>query len=51
LLAEARAAEITEIAARVSSDNRAALALLRRILTRLEVRFEGSELSICAAVA
>jgi len=51
LLADARAAGVTEITALVSSENRAAMALLRRILTALEIRFEGPELSIRAALA
>ena len=50
LIADARAAGITEITALVSSDNPAALALLRRILNVLDVRFEGPELSIRAAL-
>lgn len=51
LLADARAAGITEITALVSSDNSAAVSLLRRVLGRLEVRFEGPELSVRAALA
>jgi RimJ/RimL family protein N-acetyltransferase len=51
LLADARAAGITEITALVASDNPAALALLRRILDALEVRFEGPELVVRAALA
>ena len=51
LLADARAAGITEITALVASDNPAAVALLRRILGRLDIRFEGPELSIRAALA
>ena len=51
LLADARAAGITEITALVSSDNSAAVALLRRILDVLDIRFEGPELSIRAALA
>ncbi|HET9242789.1 MAG TPA: GNAT family N-acetyltransferase, partial [Gaiella sp.] len=51
LLAAARAAGITEITALVSSDNAAAVSLLRRLLGRLEVRFEGPELSVRAALA
>lgn len=51
LLADARAAGITEITALVSSDNPAAIALLRRILDRLEIGFEGPELSVRAALA
>jgi ribosomal protein S18 acetylase RimI-like enzyme len=51
LLADARAAGITEVTALVSSDNPAAVALLRRLLSVLDVRFEGPELSIRAALA
>ena len=51
LLADARAAGITEITALVSSDNSAAVALLRRLLDVLDIRFEGPELSIRAALA
>ena len=50
LLADARAAGITEITALVASDNPAAVALLRRILNVLDVQFEGPELSIRAAL-
>ena len=50
LIADARAAGITEITALVASDNPAALALLRRILNVLDVRFEGPELWIRAAL-
>lgn len=51
LLADARAAGITEVTALVSSDNPAAVALLRRLSTRLEIRFEGPELAVRAALA
>ena len=51
LLADARAAGITEITALVASDNPAALALLRRILSSLDIRFDGPELSIRAALS
>jgi ribosomal protein S18 acetylase RimI-like enzyme len=51
LIADARAAGITEVTALVASDNRAALALLRRLLAAFEVRLEGRELSIRAAIA
>jgi ribosomal protein S18 acetylase RimI-like enzyme len=51
LLSDARAAGITEVTALVSSDNPAALALLRRIVGRLDVRYEGSELAVRAALA
>jgi ribosomal protein S18 acetylase RimI-like enzyme len=50
LIADARAAGITEITALVASDNPAALALLRRILNALEIRLEGPELSVSAAL-
>ena len=50
LIADARAAGITEITALVSSDNPAALALLRRIANVLDIRFDGPELSIRAAI-
>lgn len=51
LLVDARAAGITEITALASSDNPAALALLRRTANVTGVRFEGPELSIRAAIA
>jgi acetyltransferase len=51
LLGDARAAGITEVTSLVSSDNRAALELLRRLLGRLDVTYEGPELSIRAALA
>lgn len=51
LLAEARAAGITEITALVASDNPAALALLRRILSAIVVGFDGPDLSIRAALS
>ncbi len=50
LIADARAAGITEITALVSSDNPAAVALLRRILNVIDIRFDGPELSIRAAL-
>jgi ribosomal protein S18 acetylase RimI-like enzyme len=50
LLADARAAGITEITALVSSDNPAAVALLRRALHALDISLEGPELWIRAAV-
>ena len=51
LLADARAAGITQITALAASDNPAALALLRRTANVTDVRFEGPELSIRAAIA
>jgi ribosomal protein S18 acetylase RimI-like enzyme len=51
LIADARAAGITEITALASGDNPAALALLRRTTDVLDVQFEGPELSIRAAIA
>jgi ribosomal protein S18 acetylase RimI-like enzyme len=51
LVAKARAEGVTEITALVSADNPAAVSLLRRIANVLSVRFEGSDLSIRAAIA
>jgi ribosomal protein S18 acetylase RimI-like enzyme len=51
LLADARASGIAEITALASSDNPAALALLRHTARVLDVRHEGPELSIRAAIA
>ena len=51
LLADARAAGITQITALAASDNPAALALLRRTANVTDVRFEGPELLIRAAIA
>jgi ribosomal protein S18 acetylase RimI-like enzyme len=51
LLSDARAAGITEVTALVASDNAAAVSVLRRVLGRLEVRFEGPELAVRAALA
>jgi ribosomal protein S18 acetylase RimI-like enzyme len=50
LVADARAAGICEITALVRSDNRAALALLRRVLGRLELRIEGPDLLVSASL-
>jgi ribosomal protein S18 acetylase RimI-like enzyme len=50
LIADARAAGITEITALVSSNNRAAVALLRRIANVLDISLEGPELAIRAAI-
>ena len=51
LVADARAAGITELTALVASDNRAAVALLRRIANVFDLRYEGPELSVRAAIA
>lgn len=51
LLDDARAAGITEITALASGENRAALALVRRAARILEVRLDGPEQSIRAAIA
>jgi ribosomal protein S18 acetylase RimI-like enzyme len=51
LIADARAAGITEITALASNDNPAVLALLRRSAEVFDVRFEGPGLSIRAAIA
>jgi ribosomal protein S18 acetylase RimI-like enzyme len=48
LVADAQAAGIQEVTALVRSDNSAALALLRRVLGRLELRFEGPDLFVRA---
>jgi ribosomal protein S18 acetylase RimI-like enzyme len=50
LIADARLAGITEIVALVASNNRAALELLRRVLNAIEIRLDGAELSIRAAI-
>jgi ribosomal protein S18 acetylase RimI-like enzyme len=51
LLDDARAAGIKEITALATGDNRAAVALIRRAASILEIRLEGSEQSIRAAIA
>jgi ribosomal protein S18 acetylase RimI-like enzyme len=51
LLADARAAGITEVTAVAGGDNRAAFALLRRAATILDVKLEGPEQVIRAALA
>jgi ribosomal protein S18 acetylase RimI-like enzyme len=51
LVADARAAGITEITALASSDNGAAVALLRRTTSVVDVHYEGAALSIRAAIA
>jgi ribosomal protein S18 acetylase RimI-like enzyme len=51
LIADARAAGVTEITALVASDNPAAVAVLRRIASALDIRLDGPELSIRAAIA
>jgi ribosomal protein S18 acetylase RimI-like enzyme len=51
LIADARAAGITEIVALVSNNNRAALTVLRRVLGRIEIHLDGMELLIRAVIA
>jgi ribosomal protein S18 acetylase RimI-like enzyme len=51
LVDDARVAGIKEITALATGDNRAAVALMRRIADVLEVRLEGPEQSIRAAIA
>lgn len=51
LLADAWAAGVTEITTLVASENQAAVKLLRRVLGRLDVSFEGPELSIRGTLA
>jgi ribosomal protein S18 acetylase RimI-like enzyme len=48
LVADARAAGICEVTALVRSDNPAAIALLRRVLGRLELRWEGPDMFVRA---
>jgi ribosomal protein S18 acetylase RimI-like enzyme len=50
LVADARAAGAREITALVAHDNRAAVALLRRVLDVFEFRFDGPDLWVRAAV-
>ncbi len=50
LIADARAAGITEITAFVANDNPAAVALIRRVAKVLHIGLEGPELSIRAAI-
>jgi ribosomal protein S18 acetylase RimI-like enzyme len=51
LIADARGAGVTEVVALVSSNNRPAVALLRRVLNAIEICFEGPEVVIRAAIA
>jgi ribosomal protein S18 acetylase RimI-like enzyme len=51
LIADARAAGIAEITALVRSDNPNALAVLKRTACVTDVRYEGPELSVRAAIA
>jgi ribosomal protein S18 acetylase RimI-like enzyme len=51
LIEHARATGVREITALVSSENRAAVALLCRVLGALEIRFDGPELMIRARLA
>jgi ribosomal protein S18 acetylase RimI-like enzyme len=48
LVADARAAGVCEVTALVRSDNPAAIALLRRVLGRLELRWEGPDMFVRA---
>jgi ribosomal protein S18 acetylase RimI-like enzyme len=48
LVADARAAGICEVTALLRSDNPAAIALLRRVLGRLELRLEGPDVVVRA---
>jgi ribosomal protein S18 acetylase RimI-like enzyme len=51
LFARARTAGITEVTALVSSNNTAALALIRRLTRILTIQYEGSDLSIRASIS
>jgi ribosomal protein S18 acetylase RimI-like enzyme len=48
LVSDACAAGIAEVTALVRSDNRAAIAVLGRVLGQLELRFEGTEMLVRA---
>jgi ribosomal protein S18 acetylase RimI-like enzyme len=51
LVADARAAGVTELTALVASDNRPALALLGRTLGKLTTRLEGADRWVSASIA
>jgi len=51
LAADARAAGITHLTATIQSSNRAALVLVRRVARPVDVRFEGGEASVVAALS
>jgi ribosomal protein S18 acetylase RimI-like enzyme len=51
LIDDARAAGIRHVTALVTNDNPAALALLRRVLEKLDVHFDGPALAVRAAIA
>ena len=51
LVADARAAGISEINALVARDNSAALAIVRRVARVLAVCFDGPDLAIRASIA
>src|SRR5262249_53373626 len=51
LAADARAAGITHLTATIQSSNRAALVLVRRVARPVDVRFEGGEASLVAALS
>jgi ribosomal protein S18 acetylase RimI-like enzyme len=50
LAADARAAGITHLTAMIQSSNTAALALVQRVARPVDVRFEGGETSLVAAL-
>jgi len=51
LVADARAAGVTHVTATVQSSNRAALAVIRKIASAVELRHERGEATLVAAVA
>jgi GNAT superfamily N-acetyltransferase len=51
LAADARAAGITHLTATIQSSNRAALVLVKRLAPSVDVRFEGGETSLVAALS
>jgi len=50
LAADARAAGITHLTATIQSSNSSARSLIRKVSSRVETRFQGSELAIVAAL-
>ena len=51
LAADARAAGITHLTATIQSSNTAAFALVKKVAKPIDVRFEGGETSLVAALA
>jgi acetyltransferase len=51
LAGDARAAGITHLTATIQSSNSAALALMKRVAQPIDIRFDGGEASVIAAVS